>query len=119
MRKKRGELTARFAASCGNERNKLAVEPGFANEKAGRNRDAHPAVFQDIDRQAGAARSKFTIDAKVVVNARKSGFDRRRLWLTLGGISPCVKGAVFLYRQDHPARGMRCGLRRGGSRRNK
>jgi len=104
MRKERGELAPRFAADAGNERNELAVEPGFANQKTCRNWDAHPAILQDINREARPTGGKFAIDAKVVVNARERGFDGRRLRLSLGGISPRVKVPVFLNRQDDPPR---------------
>jgi len=49
MGKERGELASRFAAGTGHERNKFAVESCFANQQTRRNRDAHPAVLQDID----------------------------------------------------------------------
>src|SRR5258707_9991339 len=38
------------------------------------------------------------------INARKSGFDGRRLRVAFNGISLRVKGAVFLDRQNDPAR---------------
>src|SRR6266851_3865452 len=104
MRKKRGELAARFAAGAGNKGNKFAVQPSFSNQQSRRHRNTHPAILQDIDCQAGAAGSEFTIDAQFVVDASESGVNRRRLRVALDGISPRVKGAVFLDRQNDPAR---------------
>jgi len=104
MRKERGELAARFATGAGNERNELTVEPGFVNEKTYRNRNTHPAIFQDVDREARPAGSEFTIDAKIIVNPRESSFDGRRLRFAFGGISSRMKSPVFLNGQDDPTR---------------
>jgi len=119
MRKEGGELAARFATGAGNERNELTVEPGFANQKTYRNRNTHPAIFQDIDREARPSGGEFAIDAKIIVNPRESSFDGRRLRFAFGGISSRVKCAVFLDRQDDPTRRMSNGLGQGAGRRNK
>jgi hypothetical protein len=103
MRKKRGELASRFAAGTGYESNKLAVETRFTNKKTSRNRDTHPAILQDIDGEACAAGSEFAVDSQIIVNACERGFDGRRFWVALDGISPGVKGSVFFDRQDDPA----------------
>jgi hypothetical protein len=48
MRKKRGDLASGFTANNRYERNELAVQPGLANEQTGGDRDANPAIFQNI-----------------------------------------------------------------------
>src|SRR5712692_1766339 len=103
MGKKRRELAARFAGGAGHERDKLAVQPGFANQQTRGNRDTHPAILQDIDYEAGAAGSEFTIDTQLVFDACERGFDGRRLGVTFNGVSLGVKGAVFVDRQYDPA----------------
>ena len=118
MGEKCGELASRFAAGTGHERNKFAVESCFTNQETCRNRDAHPAVLQDIDRQARAAGSEFTLDAQVVINTRERGFNRRRLRIAFDGIGPRVKVPVFIDRQDDPARRVSGGLSHGAGRRN-
>jgi len=67
-----------FAGGAGNKRDKFAVKAGFANQETRRNGNADPAVLQNIDGEAGAARGEFGIDAQVVVNARERGFYGRR-----------------------------------------
>ena len=63
MGKECGELASRFAAGIGHERNEFAVESCFANQQTRRNRDAYPAVLQDIDCQTRTAGSEFAINA--------------------------------------------------------
>jgi hypothetical protein len=104
MRQKRRELAAGFASGAGHERNKFSVEPGFAHEQTGGNRDAHPAILKDVDGQTRAAGSKFAIDAQVVVHAREGGLDGRRFGVALEGKGSDAKGAIFLDGQDDPAR---------------
>src|SRR6266446_10710052 len=118
MGEKCGELASRFAAGAGHERNKFAVKPCLANQQTRRNRNAHPAILQDIDRQARAAGSEFTVDAQVVVNACERGFNWRRLRIAFDGIGPRVKVSVFIDRQDDPAWRMGRGLSQGAGRRS-
>src|SRR6266567_4650639 len=118
MGEERGELAAGFAGGAGHERDKLSVKPGFTNKQTGGNGDAYPAVFEDVDGQTGAARSKFAVDAKVVVHARKGGFDRGRFRVALKGKGLDAKRPIFLDGQNNPAGGMRGGLSKGADRRN-
>jgi hypothetical protein len=111
MREKRGKLAPCFAAGAGHKRNKFAVKPGFANEQARWNRDANPAVLQDIHSERGAAGGELAIDADLVVDTREGCFDGRQLGITLGGKSASVKRPVIFDRQNNPARRMRGGLR--------
>src|SRR6267143_20031 len=110
MRKKRGELAASFSAGAGHERNEFAVKPGFANQEADRNGDAHPAVVQNIHGQAGTAGCEITVDAKIVVYSCEGGFDRWGLRISLDWESPGMQRAVLFNGQDDPSGRMRDGL---------
>ena len=70
MREERGELACGFAAGAGDERNKFAVKPGFANEQVRGNRDAHPAILEDVDGQSRAAGSEITVTGRAVSSIR-------------------------------------------------
>src|SRR5437879_4164506 len=112
------KLAAGFAGGVGDKRNKLSVKPSFTNEQAARNRYAHPAIFENVDRQARTAGSQFAIDAQVVVYAGKGGFDRGRFGVALEWKGPDAKSAILLDGQNNPAGGMRAGLSAGTDGRN-
>src|SRR5258708_12000981 len=105
MGEERGELAAGFAGGAEHERDKLSVKPGFTNKQTGGNRDAYPAVFEDVDGQTGAARNKFANDAQGVSHARKGGFARGGVRVALEGKNPDAKRAIFLNPHNKPPPG--------------
>ena len=75
----------------GDQRDQLAVEPGFSHQQAGRDRDPHPAIFQHVNGEAGAAGGQVAGNAQVIVDARERGIHRRRLRIALGGKGASAK----------------------------
>ena len=83
-------------------------QSGLAYEQTGGDGHAHPAIFQNIHGQAGAARGEIAVDAQIVIHAREGGFDGRRLRFAFGGVRPGVQRAVLVDRQNNPS-GRMCG----------
>ena len=81
----------------------LSVELRIAHHQAGRNLHARPAIAQDVDGEQRATGDGVVLDAKVVVDARQRGIDRRggRLWRLR--IRALAERAVFVNWQHHPS----------------
>ena len=115
-REESGKLVGAFSRGAGDERDELAVEFGFANEKSRRNWHAHPAVFEYIDGETGAACGEIAIDVQVIVNARERGVYGRAFGFALRRIGLCVQRSIIADGDYHPARSVRGSLRRGTAR---
>jgi hypothetical protein len=106
MREHRGQLPAisgAFASERRNERDGFAVELGLADQEAGGNGDADPAVLEDVNREIGATRGKFAVDVQVVVDTGESGLDGRWFRFALGRIGLGPEALVLVETDDDPS----------------
>src|SRR5215469_5751107 len=89
-----GEQCTKVAGSfplwAGHKRHLLAIQPSLANQEPSRNGNAHPSIFQYVDREIRVSLSQFTADKQFVIDPRQSGIKRRRLRIVLYWIGLCA-----------------------------
>src|SRR5215472_13136598 len=97
------KMASGFPLWSRNERHLLAVESSLADQQPGRNRNAHPSIFQDIDCEVSVSLSEFASDMQVVINPCQSGVQRRRFRIVLHRISLRTQHPIFVHRNHNPS----------------
>ena len=104
VRKKRREMRSALARRARYQRHLLAIEPRLANQQARGHGHAHPSVFQNIDREAGASGSQIAGHVQVIIDARQRGVQGRRFGIVLDRVGFRPQHAVFVDRNHDPSR---------------